>query len=883
MRFFPWFASQLPSFASMHCLILVAAIGIGLGMGGCSQPDASSEDGANSESNATDRVDDPDSTQLSGVPDRPSPSSNGATRDALVQLIQSTVALYQNASAYSDRATGRLRYSQDGEMVDEAFPMRTEFRAPNRIAFRIYDTQATSANGKFFANLGIKSTPELARQVLVRTLPTQLSATWLAADETLLSAFSDGIAGPPPQFDLLLGSDPMSFFTQPSSILTELPAQTINGVSSRIIQAENNDVVYRLGIGESSGLFTVLQLPFEAVPNAIRQDRKPSDVYFAIEFNNASLDPTGDLTPLDQPASPAGYIDVRQWIIPPPPLASDQIGQAIGPFGLTSLTEAADYQSSESKATATVICWLSDSPASEETVKALTKVQQQLVVEELSNQVDLLLAWLPSTDAVAPSEIDFSTSSNLQSGNAGSDLLPSQWGWQGPIYTENGELGEDRLSVREAPTTIILDRGMRLQVFDERLNRSLEKSLMNVLRRIVDGEDLATRLLADTRDDNARYIATLRASIAETQNVDALPALQPFPPSIIELTAIDSQPVKTQVLASAFTRDDIDPQLWFLLANGKVVLRDGPEANLSIAEIENFSATATETFTIVPGPKGTRKAVIYGEQRSNFWYLDGLVSRETEVLSSFDLNDRESVTTAAYLLPPGDAQNPVLTVATNQGRQLLIDSDRQIAEGNPQQSIVAVIPVLSRQGTITGYQAVDETGNFLAIPEFGDGTTEDPESIDTSPIDGQEELKPKAKSERSMQLPYQPLPGYWIAGGDGYGSYIATLADDLDARTSLVMLDYLNRPLWSYPVSSRSPRIFDSITDPKSGQMYWLIESPGKVLHFVRRDNLVSDQVCWNETIRSANLNLDGEALRLTVVFADRIANYAVTLPKPNP
>ena len=748
------------------------------------------------------------------------------------ELFRSAFAAYRSAESYRDAAELVIRDVQTPDAVAIRAPLAVQWQRPNQITFSAYDLRVESSTRDLYTNISNPDAGPLTQQVTKKRLPTNLTLDWLLSDPLTRQYASSGPAGIPPQLPLLLATSEWEQLVDQAEIRI-VGLEEFDGVNCQVVSATSGRSTYVFWIDPTENLFRKVQFPSETLPVELLQNNSQDRFEFGIEFLDASFSSVARNEPT---LTDRRFATLRHWVLAPAPLPTTMLGQSLLDLQLPGPAEVGNYRLADRVEPISIFFWLDNGAASRATIQLAMKWVER-APEAIRSQVELV--------AVGTS-IDQRNDLAVEMGSLG---------WPGKIAFDDGRLGSS-IGVTEAPSMMILDERATLQFFEERHNTRLIQLLDDILPRILDGFDLAAEIRSVYDDDMARYHSHLYTAAASTQRFEELPAITAFPTASVKLERTKTTSLTTPLVSAEFERADRLPRLWGITETGTVVeINSTAEPEILVDLGQNMSANAA--WRVLPANTSEPQLLVSSDTTSQAWIVTNEDARPIALANG------ESIL-SAYWVPGGDTEGaPVLIGASSAGRQFAIETSDYAETNLSNRSIVGIAPIMSNEPSVVGYQQFDANGQVYVIDAF----TPDADRL--------------AESRSYMwQLDFKPKAARYFAAADAERAYVAVQGErGEDGASFLIVLNDRNETLWELPIADRDSRIADSGFDEVSSQLVWAVLSPSQVLHLIRADGAWRDSISWAEPILAANINQDSGQLYLTVVFRDRIEDFAMTLP----
>ena len=242
-------------------------------------------------------------------------SSESVDRTALAWLEKSAAA-YARVTSYEDAARVVMSYKVDGKPTQDVAPLAVAYESPNRLGMKAYQVLAGTTQNRFRLRAeSQRSATPLSKQVISRELPKQLNMPWLLADSIAALHWSAGLAGSPPQLELLLGDQPFRALLDGASEVALDGQGTDGGQSYQIVKVMRGQAKYRLWISATTSLLRRIELPTATLPPAMLADTHIADIRLSIELDDPRIGARIDWSKWEVPVSPLDQL-VRYLVAP---------------------------------------------------------------------------------------------------------------------------------------------------------------------------------------------------------------------------------------------------------------------------------------------------------------------------------------------------------------------------------------------------------------------------------------------------------------------------------------------------------------------------------------------------------------------------------------
>ena len=393
--------------------------------------------------------------------------------------------VYRQADSYQDRGVVRLQYQRAGQTYTDEAPMSVTWQTPNRLKVHAYQVELACDGGRLWARIRDEATRDFDGQVVAREAPSRLTLRDLWEEDEILSlAFAQGLAGYPPQLDLLMSPTPLAAMRDEGVRSALLEPATLDGNPCHRIQVATSDGDFLLWVDQESYVLRRLEYPVAAFAPDLADDNSVADPHLTVEFRGAAFGTPPASEQFAFSVSPAEK-RVRRLIMPPRQMPSDLFGQTTAPYEFAAL-DGAGISSQSLGNRIKVLAWFGNHPGSRSTIQQLNRVFQQY----------------KSQDRVAICAICVEASSVT---NEQIQSLARAWQVELPVVRDLAAVGRDLFQIPWAPTLVVLDGDNVVQNYEVGVNANLVAELPLVLEQLLAGEDVAGVILDQFRHERTRY------------------------------------------------------------------------------------------------------------------------------------------------------------------------------------------------------------------------------------------------------------------------------------------------------------------------------------------------------------------------------------------
>lgn len=783
--------------------------------------------------------------------------------------IRECIAAYQRLGSYQDAATVELRYRLNGQVHADSAPLSIAWQKHGPVGMKVYSVQAgpdlQSGDSKW--NLRIERAGFSApNQVISRTVPAKVDFAWLLDDPLVAQHIAAGLAGFPPQLDMLLSPQPMRQLVNESAELEFGPTQTIEGRSCSVVNISQGKLTFRLFIDRATMLLRRIRLPSGNLPPEILEHEDVTDIELWIDLKDVQADRSPRWSDFAVEARP-DELRVNHFVPVPPQMEIAGLGRKVPAFHLEDANGTTIY-SSRNRTTsnrATVLLWLADHPACR---VAAEQLAQAAAAIRSNPEYELKVDFVPVWAEPDPPQGETFTS------------MRSEWSLPGDVALDRAALGRDLFDVQEAPSLVVLDHENKIQIRETSANPLLGQVLPELLARICEGDDLAAELLDQDRHTDLRFATELKTAM--TPGSPALPeGLQlhgPYPPEVFTLGESNVESVGKPIQSMTV---DVEDRLWTLHEGGALSCRE-----VSATGVRSIAEYQTDwNFVSDPGSRESQaipRLFIDEQKRFAACSLRGdariaLMDLKSKHSTTILLQQDARVHDLAWM--PLNNQPSRLAVITNEQSVVLIDPRNQEQLSGKCPSVpLAVLPYQASSAEVDGRVVLSDR-SVQTLELAADSTAHSVPTLGRPAafrIDG-------GVGAASRSLDFHPASGPW--------NWIrskreASAGDDADARPILAagwlaqdepavfMLDQELRPLWHYRVPIQREQtqlaLTDSAIDPSTSQPVWIKVDQDQTLHLLRRDGL-TDHFRFDEPVHGVGLVPSGDALLFCVAHRDRL------------
>lgn len=765
--------------------------------------------------------------------------------------IQECIAAYGRLNSYEDTAFVRLLYTLDGKPMEDRAPLAIAWDSSGNLGIRAYSIQAGPNGDRWHLRIDDPASP-LAKQVVSRAVPPKVDFAWLLDDPVVSDGLAAGLAGFPPQLDVLLSPIPLEGLASEAAKLQFQPMQHVEGRACHVIRIENANSKYVLWIDQASMLIRRIHLPNNRLPKVMLEDSRVSEIQLTIEMQGVRTNQDIDWAHYAPQTDSSDQL--VNHFVPPPISPNIQLLNRIAPaFELSGPDGKTAFQSAQAnrQGDTTVLVWLANHPACRAASEQLKRIQQGLP-ESVAGRTRFVSVW---AEPSPPTNLSFGE-------------LSRSWSMPGSLVIDRQAMGRDVFGVAEAPTIVVLDDANRIQLIEARANPVWEEILPNLLGRLAAGENVAADIVSQSQQDARRF----KADLAMARAVDSRQRtieLESYQPAAFRLREVGKRELPAECLA---TTVDAEFAVWHLLSGGRLV-RTG-QLGAPIGSYQTTWNTDGGKLRIQVSPQG--KYVACAEFDSNRLEIFDTQSERNRVVglgAASRVRDFRWITFGRTL-------GPRLGVVTGDRQSLLLDpTDREQLSGRcPADPCVIIMRHAIASQTKPHIVLADGSVEALELPE--ESTAGIPPRSDTTAS-----LASSSGRTLDATLTFQPMPGPWSDYQSGEEQF--TLARGWLARdeAAVFLLQKELNPQWHFRMPLRIPATSWPLTsvakDPATGLPVWVVveaepSSLRKTIHLFRSDGLISDHFRVDTPVSGVALQPLGDKLNLQIASLHELTTYEV-------
>jgi hypothetical protein len=773
-------------------------------------------------------------------------------------LVAEVKQRYRALTSYEDQGVVRLRYKLNGQNVVDEAPMSVAWDSQGRLGLRVYSTAAGPSNGRWRMRLQERddstaydaTQPKFEQQVLSRELPPRVDFEWLLFDPLISQYLAAGMAGFPPQLDLLLNPDSLGGLIDETVTLSFDEPRKIDLQLCHILNVDrpNLNLNYRLWIDQSSGLLRRVEIPRANIPPQLADDQRISQLELSIDIKEPRVNGAIDWGRFDVRVYPDDVL-VKQFVAPPADFEEWELGEKFPAFTLRDDTGAESFRGGERSTQAiTVLAWLADHPTCQVTAEQLASIEKLFATPEWQGRVNFVSIWAAPQP---PAGFSFRQ-------------LREHWRLPGIFALDREAIGRDLFNIYEAPTVVVLDPQNRLQARFIRVHPQMQEVLPQLLQELASGVNVAEQALERERFLRQRYLGELAMAVASDGHPRPAPAN--YTSGLIPVVRGSVLPLSAGPPRAVGTHDQ---SLWLLSRDGELTVQSlgGTPGRRWITNWRHVE----EPAQLIVAPDQNCVALLSDHRRRvRVFHVRG------EQASELQLPAGTTVVDWQWLKFATDPQHR-LVIIDDTGRTTVFDpaNREQLTGTSPSPPLVILA-------------GGAETHADTAAIVLGSGSVEQLEFSEQSLLhaaaggrnaDGRVLPADERRAvERKQRLNFNPAAGPWLTwnGSDSHGPLTLARGWLAAGEPAWFLLNQQLQPVWHSLAPTTQPppyRLGCVATDPATGQPLWAVMETDRTIHLLRADGLV-DHFRVEEPIKGLSLVPHGATLNLVLVHSDRLQTY---------
>jgi hypothetical protein len=776
----------------------------------------------------------------------------GSSQDAK-RLMEQVLTRYRSYERYFD--AGELRVEAPGSPSAD-IPFRVAFERPNHLAFVVHNASGTWTSATWEGICAGVASP-FPNQRLVRPLPDRIDFDWIASDY-LGGLFVEPV-GIPIQLEWLLSTQSLEVLKDSTCKLEFLQRDSIDERLCDRVRMEVQGMRYVFWIERENQLIRRLELPPKLFRPGI-SDEQLSGIRCQIDFRGVAVNQSIDWSRWQVPERPAD-IRVRRMVMPPPIASTQILGTTLAPFDLKAADNTLLLDAAEPKRPISALCWIDTSAQSEACVRELMAFRKLLVEQGLGGQCGIYLI----------------------AKEASGELVESlkKWNCDLPLAVDQQSLSDSLFNMKRVPSLMILDRDRRVQVAEVLTNPISPPGIVDLVRRIENKEDLASRQMQQDADNQARFIAALHRVAIDKEEVKRLEAIREFQFALHGMSRAWRTPLSKPLVSAGgawypdaaiaevpktqypFSGSNKPVVMSLLDEEGKVLVLDDLGASREVGRIEIDQADGAKRIHTAIDPWSHQWIAVVPEGLPRFWIVPSQLSSveatsKPPLATTYNTGEFESPIAFAWTKLESD---PAIAIATTESRLLVINPKTEKRFDAVGEATIAIAPSMDIEGKVFHWNAVSSSGRLEKIPKLA--------SDSVQPIEA-----------RLEQLTFPPRAGAWLWGRHGPDAITLSLAGMSSGETGVAVCNRLHQTTRSIPITAigEQARLLSTVR-LADGTLYCLASGPSRVLHLFTADLMIVDQVSFDSRIFGAALFTDGKDLKLVVALEKEVSAWTIDVP----
>lgn len=775
------------------------------------------------------------------------------------QVIDDCRQAYQKLTSYEDEGYVRLAYRMKGELLEDRAPLSIAFQRPSKLGIRAYSVEAGPKESRWHLQLRDSGKSAVAGQVISRAIPAKADFAWLLSDPAISEELAAGLAGFPPQLDMLLGPNPMRGLVDDSALLKLETPETVGGELCYVVQVTRGPALYRLWINQSTMLLRRLQMPSAHLTSEMLADSNITHTQLTIELPGIKTNESIDWQRFEINVPNEAKL-VSHFVPAPPKMQLDRMGLKVPAFRLLNAVGVPAFTAGDTTSNkVTVLTWMADHPACKETAAQLSKIATAVAATSAANRVQFVNVW------AEPKPAEGSTF----------ESLTKDWDLSGKLVVDSEAVGRDLFGVSEAPTLVVIDGQNRLQIFEERSNPYLAQVLPGLLTRLADGEDLAGDVVRQAKLDEQRFQAELWMAAAVDAKRSLFTPPTSYPSRVIGLTK-SSDDIKfasdAQVVALSV---DQSQMVWILTSNG-LLQRTDPSTNGKQEYRTRWTIDTNLPARLEVSPDG--KYLAFSQLNGHVVELFDTTIQQNRIVN---MDSTEGVVDMHWMTLAGSKSPRLAVLTSNKQTKLLDPNNHEQLSGSCPSTPLALVPQNVSDTLIGGYVVMEDRAIERLILS-NDSTNAAVIGRPAAFSDSKSDIGklPSKLPSVPTKVAFQPAAGPWKSLSSPRGTAVLARGWIAQDEPGVFLLNEQLQQRWHYRLPLAEDRFNTLITtaniDPATGQSLWAVTQTNNVVHLLPGDGMLTDHVQFNEPVRGLGLVPVGDRLVLYVAHAKHVSTYSV-------
>jgi thiol-disulfide isomerase/thioredoxin len=431
--------------------------------------------------------------------ENPSGDGDAAARGA--EIADRMLDVYRQARSYTDHATYVQSFSYRGDGVQRELPffeMSLAYEQPNLLRLRFDEALETAdgtTRGFDVASDGVvmrASAVELPGQLLETKAPATINAANFLPDPLIRETLNNRAIGDVfPQLAMLLSEDEGAPVFPDDENPRLLDEQTLGDRRCYRVIASSPKGKRIFWIDANNYVLRRMELPIDADRRQYDPENQYASLAVWIDFKDPTFNAKIDEATFAKEPDEGDRL-VKRLVPAPPAAPPERLGEAVGEFNFQTLDGRPITPAELKGKTVLLDFWQVNCAPCKAQTPDLEKVYERL--KDNDNFAFYAVSLDPPTRV--PNDLAERTLKN--------------WGGQMPVLRDP-DFSSAKLKVEGTPTLMLLDGEGRLQYFHLRQHRDPEQ-LVEVIRKVIDGVDLAAEARREHEELVKKYDADLEAA-----------------------------------------------------------------------------------------------------------------------------------------------------------------------------------------------------------------------------------------------------------------------------------------------------------------------------------------------------------------------------------
>ncbi len=421
------------------------------------------------------------------------------------EIVNGVLNEYAFAKSYSDRAVLYLSYRMDGRAIQEPQPWAMSWTENGQFAGDFFNSRIRCDGKLMDCYVFDIDTGNLDDQIVVMPASGAIPLRELYSDP-IADRFINGRSElplderrdpslsklTPPQFWLLNDATQLPWLKRPDR-LKRLADVEVDGKRCYVIRSIKDDETFDIWIEHDSNKVLQVAYPVTFLEKEVRSSDEIQDLCLVVRFHEAQINGHVDEAMFALQVRP-NATTVKRFVKLPEPLPSELIGKPVRSARLNK-SSGEVVSLSEFIPNPTALFWVAG-PVTKETREQFLQVAEQLSPDQYNLSIVYSDGELadPSSGSFEPiGQIkQFAEEANVN------------------VFYDQGLSASSQMRIKAIPAIVVLDENSRIQFARALSDKNWVPDVVAAMKRVKEGEDVATEMLAEYE----RYLEVYHEKLA---------------------------------------------------------------------------------------------------------------------------------------------------------------------------------------------------------------------------------------------------------------------------------------------------------------------------------------------------------------------------------